>query len=48
MDAHIKVAQAGGTLTPRIYFYDDTGGVTGKVHIGFIGPHKYLRNAGSH
>ncbi len=47
MDAHIKVAQAGGTLTPRIYFYDDTGGVTGKVHIGFIGPHRYVRNAGS-
>jgi hypothetical protein len=47
MDAHIKVAQAGGSLTPRIYFYDDTGGVTGKVHVGFVGPHRYVRNAGS-
>jgi hypothetical protein len=46
MEAHIKVSNGGGQLTPRIYFYDDTKGVTGKVHIGFIGPHRYLRNAG--
>ena len=23
---------------PGIYFYDDTGGSTGKVHVGFVGP----------
>ena len=22
-------------------------GTTGTVHVGFVGPHKYLRNAGS-
>lgn len=45
MEAHIKVAEGGGQLSPRIYFLDDTGGATGNVHIGFIGPHRYMRNA---
>ena len=44
---HLKIAEGGGPLAPRIYFYDDTGGVTGKVHVGFIGPHKYVPNAGT-
>ena len=44
MEAHLKVSTGGGSLAPRIYFIDDTKGATGKVHIGFIGPHKYVRN----
>ena len=45
MEAHCKVAEGGGGLAPRIYFYDDTKGATGLVHIGFVGPHRYIRNA---
>ena len=45
MVAHCKIAEGGGMLAPRLYFYDDTKGVSGQVHVGFIGPHKYVRNA---
>ncbi len=38
MPAHIKIV-AGGYPAPRIHFHDDTGGVTGKVHIGYFGQH---------
>ena len=44
MQAHLKVAEGGGDLAPRIYFHDDTGGPTGKVHIGFFGPHRHMPN----
>lgn len=44
MVAHLKIAEGGGQLAPRIYFYDDTRGATGKVHVGFIGPHKLMPN----
>ena len=44
MEAHLKVSGGGGPLAPRIYFYDDTGGKTGKVHIGFFGPHDHMPN----
>lgn len=44
MQAHMKIAEGGGTNIPRIYFYDDTGGPTGKVHVGFFGPHSYMSN----
>lgn len=44
MLAHIKVAEGGGNLTPRIYFHDDTGGVTKKMHVGFVGPHYLMPN----
>lgn len=44
MEAHLKVSEGGGPLAPRIYFCDDTGGDTGKVHIGFFGPHDYMPN----
>jgi hypothetical protein len=37
MEAHLKIA--GGLLGPRLYFYDDTSGLTGKVHVGYIGAH---------
>ena len=38
MQAHLKI-QAKGSISPRVFFYDDTEGETGLVHIGFIGPH---------
>lgn len=44
MWAHLKIAEGGGPLAPRVYFYDDTRGATGKVHIGFVGPHRYTEN----
>jgi hypothetical protein len=44
MVAHLKISAGGSPLIPRIYFYDDTRGSTGSVHIGYIGPHKYLEN----
>jgi hypothetical protein len=44
MLAHIKSIQGGGMQIPRIYFHDDTKGKTGKVHIGFIGPHDLVPN----
>ena len=47
MEAHIKVAEGGGPLAPRIYFPDDTRGTTGRIHVGYLGPHKYMRNAGT-
>ncbi len=47
MEAHLKIAQGGGDLAPRIYFYDDTKGQTGKVHVGFFGPHHHVPNTKS-
>ena len=47
MQAHLKPVQGGGMQIPRIYFYDDTKGHTGKVHVGFIGPHDRMPNFSS-
>lgn len=44
MEAHLKIATGGGPLAPRIYFFDDTAGSTGKIHIGFFGPHAHMPN----
>jgi hypothetical protein len=44
MLAHLKIAEGGGNLVPRVYFYDDTGGTTRKVHVGFVGPHYLVPN----
>lgn len=44
MFAHLKIAEGGGNNIPRIYFHDDTKGATGKVHVGFFGPHAYMEN----
>lgn len=44
MGAHLKVAEGGGGNAPRIYFHDDCKGATGKIHVGFFGPHKYMPN----
>jgi hypothetical protein len=38
MPAHVKLS-AGGNPSPRIHFYDDTSGATGKIHVGWLGPH---------
>lgn len=46
MQAHIKVAEGGGPQIPRIYFHDDRHGATGKVHVGFFGPHRHVPTAG--
>ncbi|WP_420444062.1 hypothetical protein [Candidatus Poriferisodalis sp.] len=37
MPAHVKIDQ--GPTAPRLHFLDDTRGETGKIHIGYIGPH---------
>jgi hypothetical protein len=47
MLAHMKIAEGGGTDIPRIYFYDDTKGSTGLIHVGFFGPHRYMENTKS-
>lgn len=47
MESHLKIAQGGGDLAPRVYFYDDTGGTTGKVHIGLVGPRYLVPNTKS-
>ncbi|MDN3053640.1 hypothetical protein PH213_03590 [Streptomyces sp. SRF1] len=38
MQAHLKLGSKGST-SPRIYFLDDTEGITGRVIVGYIGPH---------
>lgn len=38
MQAHLKIASKG-SISPRIYFLDDVKGVTGKLIVGYIGPH---------
>jgi hypothetical protein len=43
MLAHCKIAESGGQHTPRLYFHDDVHGVTGKIHVGFIGGHAHVR-----
>ena len=47
MGAHLKISEGGGDLAPRVYFHDDTGGTTGKVHVGFVGPHHLVPNTRS-
>lgn len=44
MWSHLKIAEGGGPLAPRVYFHDDSRGGTGMVHIGYIGPHRHLEN----
>ncbi|REF00614.1 hypothetical protein DFJ69_6169 [Thermomonospora umbrina] len=38
MTAHIKL-ESRGSISPRIYFVDNTAGPTGQIIIGFIGRH---------
>jgi hypothetical protein len=43
MPAHIKIAEGGGPLAPRIYFH--VSRTTGKAHVGYFGPHKNMPNS---
>jgi len=45
MQAHLKIAEGGGDLAPRVYFTMDSRSYT--VHVGYIGPHKNMRNTRS-
>lgn len=47
MFAHLKIQAGGGDNIPRLYFHDDTDGSTGLMHVGFIGPHRHVRNTKS-
>jgi hypothetical protein len=42
MEAHVKIAEGGGPLAPRIYFYPHRS--TGKVYVGYFGPHRNMPN----
>ncbi|MGW2260965.1 hypothetical protein ACWCXE_24595 [Streptomyces sp. NPDC001780] len=37
MEAHLRIG-GGNTVAPRLHFYDDGPG-TGRVYVGYIGPH---------
>jgi len=45
MEAHLKVAEGGGDLAPRIYFHIDQP--QAKVHVGYFGPHSKMKNTRS-
>lgn len=38
MESHLRV-QHTGNPAPRLYFYDDTRGQTGLMHVGYVGKH---------
>lgn len=38
MQAHLRLERKTAT-SPRLYFYDDTKGPTGRVIVGYLGPH---------
>lgn len=42
MLAHMKIAEGGGNLAPRVYFHVEEGAA--RVHVGYVGPHKNMRN----
>ncbi len=44
MLAHLKISEGGGNLAPRVYFHDDTGGTTKRIHVGLVGPHHLVPN----
>ncbi|MET8764361.1 hypothetical protein [Lentzea sp. NPDC004782] len=43
MQAHIKIAEGGGSRAPRIYFLPVRE--HGKVYVGYFGPHKNVPNS---
>jgi hypothetical protein len=47
MVAHMKIQKGGGDNIPRLCFHDDTDGPTWHMHVGFIGPHRHVRNTKS-
>jgi len=38
MEQHLKIDR-GGQSAPRIHLYDDSGGPSQRIHVGYIGPH---------
>lgn len=46
MQMHAKIQRKGGGQIPRVFFFDDTSGATGKIHIGFVGPHYLVPHSG--
>lgn len=38
MEEHVRL-EKGSDPAPRIHFWDDTGGKTGKVYVGYVGRH---------
>lgn len=42
MESHLKIAEGGGMLAPRIYFLSSRE--QGKVYIGYFGPHRNVPN----
>jgi hypothetical protein len=38
MGQHLKIDK-GGQSAPRIHLYDDSGGATQRIYIGYVGPH---------
>jgi hypothetical protein len=47
MFSHLKIQPGGGDHIPRLYFHDDTDGTTRSMHVGFLGPHRHIRNTRS-
>lgn len=45
MEAHMKIAEGGGDLAPRIYFSPDL--VDGRIIVGLFGPHRRVPNTKS-
>jgi len=45
MESHVQVQRNGGQQIPRIFFHDDTRGLTRLMHVGFYGPHDEIPNA---
>lgn len=39
MQAHLKIQPGGGRSIPRLYLHDDSGRVTGRIHVGLYRPH---------
>jgi hypothetical protein len=38
MEQHVKIDK-GGHSAPRIHLYDDSGGATQRIYVGYVGPH---------
>ncbi|HET9873190.1 MAG TPA: hypothetical protein VFP89_11440 [Propionibacteriaceae bacterium] len=38
MEQHVKIDK-GGRSAPRIHIYDDSGGSTQRIYVGYVGPH---------
>jgi hypothetical protein len=36
---HVRIESGGRAPAPRLYFLDDTAGATGKIVVGYVGPH---------